>query len=117
MSPLIAFRLINSAPNLGAENYERLVIGGLKGSSMVRERVAVRVVRMISECAVAMALVISIGRLNTEQSAQHWLSVGSDFSMLPRLSTVWQGMAVDVFWSLCCDISGLSPVLSIEQVL
>lgn len=117
MSPLIAFRLINSAPNLGVENYERLVIGGLKGSSMVRERVAVRVVRMISECAVAMALVISIGRLNTEQSAQHWLSVGSDFSMLPRLSTVWQGMAVDVFWSLCCDISGLSPVLSIEQVL
>jgi len=117
MSPLIAFRLINSAPKLGAENYERLVIGGLKGSSMVRERVAVRVVIMISECAVAMALVISIGRLNTEQSAQHWLSVGSDFSMLPRLSTVWQGMAVDVFWSLCCDISGLPPVLSIEQVL
>ena len=102
---------------MGAENYERLVIGGLKGSSMVRERVAIRVVIMISECAAAMTLMLSIGRLNTEQSAQHWLSVGSDFSMLPRLSTVWQGMPVDVFWSLCCDISGLPPALFIEQVL
>ena len=71
MSPSIGFRLMNIAPKLDAENYKRLVIGGLKGSSMLREMVEVSAVLLISGCAVGMALAVSIGRLNTEQSEQH----------------------------------------------
>ena len=62
---------MNIAPKLDAENYKRLVIGGLKGSSMLREMVEVSAVLLISGCAVGMALAVSIGRLNTEQSEQH----------------------------------------------
>ena len=62
---------MNIAPKLDAEKYKRLVIGGLKGSSMLREMVEVSAVLLISGCAVGMALAVSIGRLNTEQSEQH----------------------------------------------
>ena len=71
MSPLIVFRLMNIAPKLGAENYERSVIGGLKGNSMLRELFEVSVLLLMSGCAVEMAFAVSIGRLNTEQSEQH----------------------------------------------
>lgn len=62
---------MNIAPKLDAENYKRLVIGGLKGSSMLRETVEVSAALLISGCAVGIALAVSIGRLNTEQSEQH----------------------------------------------
>ena len=56
---------------MDAENYERFVIGGLKGNSILREMDAVSVALTMSECAVGIALAVSIGRLNTEQSEQH----------------------------------------------
>ena len=84
---------------MDAENYERFVIGGLKGNSILREMDAVSVALTMSGCAVGIALVVSTGMLITEQSEQHWLRlvlsrlVVSGFSSL-TLPASWQGIAV-----------------------
>jgi hypothetical protein len=49
--------------------------------------------------------------------AIHWQAKYGAVGAALTESTVWQGMPVDVFWSLCCDISELPPALFIEQVL
>jgi|GEM_PF-2818915 len=87
---------------MDAENYERSVIGGLKGDSMLREMDAESVVLMMFGCAVGIALAVSIGMLNTEQSEQHWLRLVLSWLVVSGLSSVtlpvsWQGMAVWLF--------------------
>lgn len=61
----------SSAPKMDAENYERWLVGGLKGNSMLREIVSVSAILAILGCSVGMALVLSTGKLKTEQSEQH----------------------------------------------
>ena len=87
---------------MDAENYERSVIGGLKGDSMLREMDTESVVLMMFGCAVGIALAVFIGMLNTEQSEQHWLRLVLSWLVVSGLSSVtlpvsWQGMAVWLF--------------------
>ena len=56
---------------MDAENYERWLVGGLKGNSMLREIVSVSAILAILGCSAGMALVLSTGKLKTEQSEQH----------------------------------------------
>ena len=60
---------------------------------MLREVVEVSAVLAMSGCAVGIALVASIGRLNTEQSEQHWLRLVLSGLVGSELSVSWQGMA------------------------
>lgn len=95
------------------------MIGGLKGSSILREVVDVSAVLLMSGCAVGVALAASIGRLNTEQSEQHWLRLVLSRVVMSELSASWQGMAL-CCTALCCCCSvacDSSVLLLMTQVL
>ena len=59
---------------------------------MVREVVEVSAALVMSRCAVASALAVSIGRLNTEQSEQHWLRFVLSGLVVSELPISWQGL-------------------------
>lgn len=50
-------------------------MGGLKGNSILREIVNISTALAMLECCGAIAFSVSIGRLNTEQSEQHWFGL------------------------------------------